>query len=129
MSFLIQVDSQTQGEELRHPEGPSCRKEPIEVVQTSDQDASEHVQLGGNPRADPEHAGGIMYPIWTGEHLGIAQEELEDVAEETDVWATLLSLLPDQTQIRGERRWTDGWRMQNFSDCSSVHNCFHTEDY
>ena len=25
-----------------------------------------HIQLGGGPGADPEHAGGISYPVWAG---------------------------------------------------------------
>ena len=44
-----------------------------------------HVPSVGGPREDPEHAGE--------ERLGIPPEELDEVAEEREVWASLLSLL------------------------------------
>lgn len=48
---------------------------------------------------DPEHTGGITYPYWSGNASGGA----EDVAEEKDVWAFLLSLLSSS-----DGKWIDG---------------------
>lgn len=51
---------------------------------------SEPSQIDGEPGADPEHAGGIIYTIWP-------QEELNDTAGERDIrvfLVTLLSLRP-----------------------------------
>ena len=42
---------------------PSCKNEPVEVVQAFDEDAF-NVVLGGDPFANPEHAGGIINPAW-----------------------------------------------------------------
>lgn len=49
--------------------------------------------LGGDPRVDPEIAGGIIYLLFS-EHLGIPKEEQESIAWEMNAWNTLLSLLP-----------------------------------
>ena len=51
-------------------------------------------QLGGDPGAEPEPAGGIIYHLaW--ERLGTPREELETVAGERNVW-----------NMDG---WMDGW--------------------
>ncbi|TWW78199.1 hypothetical protein D4764_11G0003200 [Takifugu flavidus] len=42
------------------------------------------------------------------ERLGIPPDELEEVAGEREVWASLLRLLPPATRISG-REWMDGW--------------------
>lgn len=49
---------------------------------------------------DPELAAGIVrsHPDW--ERLRIPQEELENVAGESNLWNTLLSLLPRLTDPR-----------------------------
>lgn len=52
-----------------------------------------HKQLVGDPGVDPELTGGTMCPICLGKASGSSQEELEDVAGESDVWTTLLCLL------------------------------------
>jgi len=52
-----------------------------------------HVQLGGDPGADPKPTGGIIYLYIS--RLWIPQEELESVAGEEEAWGALLSwLLP-----------------------------------
>lgn len=56
-----------------------------------------NVKPTGDPSANTEHAGRITYPIWPGNVLG---SPLEVIAEEMDVWATLLSLLPLWTELR-----------------------------
>ena len=53
---------------------------------------SGHVPLV-DPGEDPGHAGETMSRLaW--ERLGIPQEELDEVAREREVWASLLRLLP-----------------------------------
>ncbi|KAK0152856.1 hypothetical protein N1851_005478 [Merluccius polli] len=42
------------------------------------------------------------------ERLGIPQEELDEVAGEREVWASLLRRPATRPQISG-RRWMDGW--------------------
>ena len=49
---------------------------------------------GRRPPEDPKHAGGTMSPSWPGNTLGFHLEELDEVAGERDVWASLLRLLP-----------------------------------
>ncbi|KAI3364221.1 hypothetical protein L3Q82_011021 [Scortum barcoo] len=77
----------------------SSLEEAAEVVQASDQGVSflwrfsGHVQQVRNPRAAPEHAGGITYLIWFGNASGSPRRSC-NVAGERDVCATLLSLLP-----------------------------------
>lgn len=51
----------------------------------------EFVQLGDNPGVDPEYTGVI---IQDGILTPPLQAELEDMAEEKDIWFTLLYLLP-----------------------------------
>ena len=60
-----------------------------------------HVKLGGGPWADPGNAGEVG--LWLFAGLGILPEELEDVAEEIEVWASLHGLLPRQPAE------VDGW--------------------
>lgn len=50
-------------------------------------------RLEGNPRAMP------IVSHLDGEHLGIPQEELEDVAGENNIWTALLSLLPPENRL------------------------------
>lgn len=64
--------------------------------------------MGGEPRADPEHAGGITYLIWFGNSSGSPKEELESVAGHIDIWKTLLDLLPLLPDHRTAEEWTDG---------------------
>ena len=56
-----------------------------------------------------------------GEHLGISQEELEDVAGEENIWDPLLSLQPPQHDKWWEINvgmdgwmdcWMDGWAVE-----------------
>lgn len=65
-------------------------------------------RVGGEPRADPEHAGGITYLIWFGNSSGSPKEELESVAGHIDIWKTLLDLLPLLPDHRTAEEWTDG---------------------
>lgn len=62
--------------------------------------------LGGDPRVDPEIAGGIIYLLFS-EHLGIPKEEQESIAWEMNAWNTLLSLLPPWPSPRFflEEKW------------------------
>lgn len=53
------------------------------------------------PGVDLELSGVIIHLISSWEHLGIPQEELEGVAEETDVRDTLLPLGPLQAKQNG----------------------------
>lgn len=53
------------------------------------------------PGVDLELSGVIIHLISSWEHLGIPQEELEGVAEETDVLDTLLPLGPLQAKQNG----------------------------
>lgn len=49
----------------------------IEMVQPSGRLPLEVSQaLGGDPEDDPEPAGGIMYPLWTGNTFGTREERL-----------------------------------------------------
>lgn len=59
-----------------------------------------YVQLDGDPVVDPELAVEIVisHPDW--ERLRIPQEQLENVAGESNLWNTLLSLLPMLTDPR-----------------------------
>ncbi|KAK0156391.1 putative uncharacterized transposon-derived protein F52C9.6 [Merluccius polli] len=60
---------------------------------------SGHVQLVGNLGEDPGHAGETVSRLaW--ERLGIPQEELDEVAGEREVWASLLRLLPERPDPR-----------------------------
>ena len=52
---------------------------------------------GRRPGEDPGHAGETVSRLaW--ERLGIPQEELDEVAGERKVWASLLRLLPPATR-------------------------------
>ena len=54
---------------------------------------SGHVPPVGDPREDPGHAGETVSRLaW--EHLGIPREDLDEVAGEREVSASLLRLLP-----------------------------------
>lgn len=50
------------------------------------------------PWGDPEHAGGIVWPILLGKPFRIPQEELGNVAGERNVWNILPNLLPPQPE-------------------------------
>ncbi|TWW80182.1 hypothetical protein D4764_10G0012120 [Takifugu flavidus] len=56
---------------------------------------SGHIPPVGGPQEDPGHAGETMSLIW--EHQGIPPDDLEEVAGERKVWASLLRLLPPRT--------------------------------
>lgn len=72
-------------------------------------------RVGGEPRADPEHAGGITYLIWFGNSSGSPKEELESVAGHIDIWKTLLDLLPLLPDHRRQKNGQMGRVKRNVS--------------
>ena len=86
-------------------DAPSHQKEPVEVVSTLDWGYPQHVQLVGDPWGRPRTHGRDYISHLTWEHLGIPQENLENM------WAALLNLLPPKSCFRqaAENGWMDGW--------------------
>lgn len=74
---------------------------------------SGHVQLGGNPRVDPEFTGQSICVIWPGNSLGTPpKDDLESSSQKSDVWNTLLSLLPELP----DEHQKDGWMIWSVSE-------------
>lgn len=61
------------------------------------------VQLQRDPRAEPEHGGGIISHL-ARESLGILLEELVEVTREMTVWASLLKLIPHELDLHNWRK-------------------------
>ncbi|TWW71525.1 hypothetical protein D4764_16G0000220 [Takifugu flavidus] len=55
---------------------------------------SGHIPPVGGPQEDPGHVGELMSLDWSGNTWGFFPDELEEVAEEREVWASLLRLQP-----------------------------------
>jgi len=57
-----------------------------------------------DPGEDPGHVGETMSLCWPGNASGSPPEELEEVAGDRDVWASLLKLLPPRPDPRTSSR-------------------------
>ena len=89
------------GETRSRAAAPLRGKEPVEVVQASDEDATRAPSYGGvlarptarRPRGRPKTRwwGYISSLAW--ERLGIPQSELADMARDREIWGSLLKLL------------------------------------
>lgn len=55
---------------------------------------SEHVQLGGDHRAEPEHAGGMTYLILPGKASGSPQDLLYPQSRNVKAWSQVTALAP-----------------------------------
>ena len=89
---------------------PSCLKGMVEVVQASNQDASWGLPGLANwketLRWTQNSLEGFLFP--SGLHWDPPQEELDRIAEERDVWKSLLDWLPPQPS-QDKHRTTNGW--------------------
>ena len=88
---------------LRGIAAPLHWKGAVEVIRTSNHDASLEPFIGGGPGVDPELAGGTTYPIWPG-------DALESIRRSWKVWlARGTSGISYLAGYLRETSWMDGW--------------------
>lgn len=93
-----------------------------------------HVQSGGDPEANSEHARDYIYHLAL-EYLCILLEELVEVTRESTVWASLLKLLwlgpraPSRGALRSSRQvLSSNYELLKIPERFNISSCLCTED-